>query len=196
MIAFVKGKVIFKDPSYVVIDVNGVGYHIRISVNTYSLIGDSTELMLQTHLHVKEDAHTLYGFFEEEEKRIFQQLISISGVGPNTALMLLSSLKSDELKTAIVNSQVSVIQSVKGIGGKTAQRIILELKDKLPDELLSGEEINSGNSNNTLRNEALSALLTLGYTKAAAEKAIDKVMREHSGNVQLEDLIKSVLKSA
>jgi Holliday junction DNA helicase RuvA len=196
MIAFVKGKLIVKEPSYVIVDVNGVGYHVRVSLNTYSLIGADSEIILHTHLHVKEDAHTLYGFYEEEERQIFQQLISISGVGPNTALMLLSSLKSEELKAAIVNGQVNVIQSVKGIGGKTAQRIILELKDKLPDDVLSETEIKSSGSGNTLKNEALSALLTLGYTKAAAEKAIDKVMREQGGNIQLEDLIKFVLKSA
>jgi holliday junction DNA helicase RuvA len=196
MIAFVRGKVVFKDPSYVVIDVNGIGYNVRISLNTYSLIGDKSEITLTTHMYVKEDGHTLYGFHQEDEKKIFQQLISISGVGPNTALMLLSSLRSDELKSAIVNEDVKVIQSVKGIGGKTAQRIILELKDKLPDGLLEKNSLNSGSGNNTVRSEALSALSTLGYTKVAAEKAIDKVMREQGGTVQLEELIKFVLKSA
>jgi Holliday junction DNA helicase RuvA len=196
MIAFIKGNIISKDPSHVVLDVNGIGYEIRISLNTYSDIGDKSEIRLSTHFHVKEDSHTLYGFTNSEEKRVFLHLISISGVGPNTALMLLSSLRSEELKSAIVNEQVSVIQSVKGIGAKTAQRIILELKDKLPSDMLEESSIKSSQNNNTTRSEALSALLTLGYAKAAAEKAIDKIMREQGSAVSLEELIKNVLKSA
>ncbi len=196
MIAFVRGKVVLKDPSFVLIDVNGIGYSVRISLNTYTLIGDKSEITLSTHFHVKEDAHTLFGFAEEDEKKIFQLLISISGVGPNTALMLLSSLRSDELKSAIVSEDVKLIQSVKGIGAKTAQRIILELKDKLPDGVLEKNTNISQSPGNTLRIEALSALLTLGYTKAAAEKAIENVMREQGQAVKLEELIKFVLKSA
>lgn len=196
MIAFIRGQIVFKDPSHLIIDVNGIGHEVRISLNTYSEIGEKEEVFLHTHFHVKEDSHTLYGFNDKKEKMVFQQLISISGVGPNTALMLLSSLKSSDLMTAIVNSQVSVIQAVKGIGAKTAQRIILELKDKLPDELLENSSLNSSGTDNTMRSEALSALLTLGYTKAAAEKAIDNVMRDKGTNIRLEELIKSVLKSA
>ncbi len=196
MIAFIRGQIVFKDPSHLIIDVNGIGHEVRISLNTYSELGDNEEVLLHTHFHVKEDAHTLYGFNDKKEKMVFQQLISISGVGPNTALMLLSSLKPSDLMSAIINSQVAVIQAVKGIGAKTAQRIILELKDKLPDELLENSSLISSGTDNTMRSEALSALLTLGYTKAAAEKAIDNVMREKGTNIRLEELIKSVLKSA
>lgn len=196
MIAFLKGKILSKDPSSVLIDVNGIGYEVRISLNTYSEMGEKEEIEIHTHLHVKEDSHTLFGFTGIDEKKVFLQLISINGVGPNTALMLLSSLRSDELKNAIMNSEVKTIQSVKGIGAKTAQRIILELKDKLPSELLDEDAIKSVHSNNTRRSEALSALLTLGYSKAAAEKAIEKVMREQGSDIALEDLIKHVLKSA
>lgn len=196
MIAFIRGQIVFRDPSHVLIDVNGIGHEVRISLNTYTDIGEKEEVFLYTHFHVKEDAHTLYGFHDENEKKVFQQLISISGVGPNTALMLLSSLKPSDLMSAIINSQVSVIQAVKGIGAKTAQRIILELKDKLPDELLENSSLKTSGTDNTIRSEALSALLTLGYTKAAAEKAIDNVMREKGSDIRLEELIKSVLKSA
>lgn len=196
MIAFLRGHIVEKDPSNLLIDVNGVGYHVRISLHTYSELHEDHDIFIYTHMHVKEDSHTLYGFYFIEEKTIFQQLISISGVGPNTALLILSSMKPEELMSAIVNEDETAIKSVKGIGGKTAQRIILELKDKLPDDLLEISSSNSSNNNNTIRSEALSALLTLGYTKAAAEKAIENVMREHGADIRLEDLIKSVLKSA
>lgn len=196
MIAFVEGKLIEKEASRLVIDVNGIGYEIRISLNTFSSITSEDKVKLHTHLHVKEDSHTLYGFNQLSEKSTFLQLISISGVGPNTALMILSSMTSAELKSAIVNSDVKAIQSVKGIGSKTAQRIILELKDKLPENLLDESSNISSKSHNTIKSEALSALLTLGYSKAAAEKSIDKVMRENGNEIQLEDLIKYVLKSA
>ena len=192
MIGYLKGILTFKDPTYVILDVNGVGYEVKISLFTFSKIKELTSCLLYTHLHVKEDAHTLYGFFDMEEKSVFLRLISINGVGPNTALMINSSLTVDELKNAIINSDVGSIQKVKGIGNKTAHRIILELKDKFMKE---GFEAGIAPSmNNTLRSEALSALITLGINKNAAEKGIDAMLRKYGSDITLEDLIKFVLK--
>ncbi len=194
MIGYLKGILAVKDPTYVVLDVNGVGYEVKISLNTFSRIKDLGSCLLHTHLHVKEDAQTLYGFFEQEEKKVFLRLISISGVGPNTALMINSSLNVDELRNAIVNEEVAIIQKVKGIGNKTAHRIILELKDKIKKEGIEIGVSSFGGSN--IRNEALSALVTLGINKPTAEKSIDKILKNHAGDLSLEDLIKRVLKQA
>ena len=194
MIGYLKGNLAFKDPTFVIIDVNGVGYEVKISLYTFSKLKDLDACMLYTHLHVKEDAHTLYGFSGKEEKAIFLQLISISGVGPNTALMINSSLEVDELKHAIVNDEVAVIQRVKGIGNKTALRIILELKDKIKKEGMEGGATLSWS--NTIKNEALSALVTLGINKTVAEKSLDRILKKHGDEVTLEELIKLVLKQA
>ena len=194
MIGYLKGNLAFKDPTFVIIDVNGVGYEVKISLYTFSKLKDLDACMLYTHLHVKEDAHTLYGFSGKEEKAIFLQLISISGVGPNTALMINSSLEVDELKHAIVNDEVAVIQRVKGIGNKTALRIILELKDKIKKEGMEGGATLSWS--NTVKNEALSALVTLGINKTVAEKSLDRILKKHGDEVTLEELIKLVLKQA
>lgn len=194
MIGYLKGSLTFKDPTFVIIDVNGVGYEVKTSLYTFSKVKNLDSCLLYTHLHVKEDAHTLYGFFTKEEKSIFLQLISISGVGPNTAVMINSSLTVDELKHAIVNEEVTVIQKVKGIGNKTAHRIILELKDKIKREgLEAGTSFQGGN---TLRNEALSALITLGINKNVAERNIDGILKKHGSDMNLEELIKLVLKNA
>jgi len=195
MIGYLKGKLAFKDPTFVIIDVNGVGYEVKISLYTFSKIKDSESCMLHTHFHVKEDAQTLYGFSGKEEKSVFLQLISINGVGPNTALMINSSLTVSELKNAIVNEEVAVIQKVKGIGNKTALRIILELKDKIRKEGFDGlgTPTIGGNS---IRNEALSALITLGINKNMAEKSVDRILKTQNGDITLEDLIKLVLKQA
>ena len=194
MIGYLKGNLAFKDPTFVIIDVNGVGYEVKISLYTFSKLKNLEACMLYTHLHVKEDAHTLYGFSGKEEKAIFLQLISISGVGPNTALMINSSLEVDELKHAIVHDEVAVIQRVKGIGNKTALRIILELKDKIKKEGLEGGSAMPWN--NTVRNEALSALVTLGINKIVAERSLDRILKTHGDEVTLEELIKLVLKQA
>lgn len=194
MIGYLKGNLTFKDPTFVIIDVNGVGYEVKTSLYTFSKVKDLDSCLLYTHLYVKEDAHTLYGFFGKEEKNMFLQLISISGVGPNTALMINSSLTVEELKNAIVNEEVAVIQKVKGIGNKTAHRIILELKDKIKREGLEAGTPMSGN--NTVRNEALSALITLGINKNVADKSVDKILKTHVGDITVEDLIKLVLKQA
>lgn len=192
MIAHLNGKLATIDPTYVVLDVNGVGYNVRISLNTYSRIKELDACLLYTYLHVKEDAHTLYGFIEKEEKVLFQLLISISGVGPNTAMMLHSSLSVDELERAILHENVAIIQRVKGIGAKTAQRIILELKDKVKKESFSRVAVEL--PGNAIRAEALAALQTLGINKLVAEKSIDQILIKHGNAMSLEELIKLVLK--
>jgi Holliday junction DNA helicase RuvA len=197
MITYLNGDIVEKDPTYLVMEVAGIGYEVKISLNTYGHLKDASKTKLHTHLHIKEDAHTLFGFHEESEKKRFLDLISISGVGPSTALMVLSSLSAEELQSAIVNGDTKTISSVKGIGLKTAQRIILELKDKISKEDLLDKAVGiSLNKGNTVKNEALSALATLGINKAAAEKSIDRIMKEKDGNVSLEELIKLALKRA
>jgi len=197
MIAFLKGKLVHRDPTHVVIEVNGVGYHVHISLQTFSAVKEQENVFLFTHLAIREDAHVLYGFATEGEKRLFQQLTSVSGVGPSTAVVMLSYMNENELKSAIVREDAVALQSIKGIGGKTAQRVIIELKDKLKKE--SWEESQPSISQggyNTVRKEALSALLTLGLPKAVAEKSIDSVLKKSGNTVTLEDLVKQALKNA
>ena len=197
MISFLQGKISDIDPTHIILDVGGVGYHVNISLISYSQIKDLTVVKLFTHLHIKEDAHTLYGFFEISERKRFQQLISISGVGPSTGLMILSSLNPHEIHAAIVNGDVKTISSVKGIGQKTAQRIILELKDKMSkEELEAGQPVISLINGSSIRSEALAALTTLGIPKAAAEKSIDLIIKQNGSEISLEELIKFALKRA
>jgi Holliday junction DNA helicase RuvA len=197
MIAYLQGRLVIKDPTYVIIDVGGIGYEVKISLQTYSKIKDEEQIRLLTYLQIKEDSHTLYGFKEEEEKRLFLLLISINGVGAGTGLMILSSLSTIEIEHALLSGDVATIQHVKGIGAKTAQRIILELKDKVGK---SSSEFNASSvgflkSNNKIREEALQALITLGFTKAVAEKNISAILKKTPGEISLEDLIKSSLKT-
>jgi holliday junction DNA helicase RuvA len=197
MIAFLKGRLAHKEPTFVMVDVNGVGYQANISLQTYSEIKDQENIFLFTHLAIREDAHVLFGFSQESEKKLFQQLISVNGVGPSTAIVMLSYMNSQELKTAIVPENTAALQSIKGIGGKTAQRVIIELKDKLKKE--TWEEsipLVSAGPHNTIRKEALSALLTLGLPKAAAEKSVDAVLKKSGNTITLEDLVKQALKGA
>jgi len=191
MITQIKGRLVEKNPAYIVLDCNGVGYLLRISLNTYSKISDSENCMLYTYLSIKEDSHTLFGFMEKTERELFTSLISVSGVGPNTAQMILSSLSPEQAHQAIMNSNVSVLQSVKGIGGKTAQRIILDLKDKLAKKDIQIN--NSFPQHNTTREEALTALTMLGFAKKSIEQAVDKELSSES-NVDVEELVKRVLK--
>ncbi|WP_026463083.1 Holliday junction branch migration protein RuvA [Adhaeribacter aquaticus] len=196
MIAYIDGKLTHKDPTYVIIDVNGVGYQIKISLNTYSKLAEGERCKLHTFLHIKEDAHTLYGFSELAEKNVFLHLISISGVGPGTGLMIVSSLTVNEIQQAIVQEDVRTIQNVKGIGVKTAQRIILELKDKFrKDNMIDASNI-SAVSHNTNRNEALSALITLGFARNVAEKTLDAIIKRDGSNLSVEELIKLALKTS
>ena len=197
MINYIKGEIVEKEPTHVIIDVNGIGYLIKISLNTYSLIRDSESAKLLTYFHVKEDSQTLFGFKAIEEKELFMLLISISGVGPGTGLMILSSLTPVEIQKAILNDDVATMQNIKGIGTKTAQRIILELKDKMAKfgALDESSEI-FPQLDNTLRNEALSALITLGINRPMAEKSIALVLKNSGDNITLEELIKLSLKTS
>ncbi|TSD63800.1 Holliday junction branch migration protein RuvA [Inquilinus sp. KBS0705] len=193
MYDYIDGKLAFKSPAHVVIDAAGVGYHINISLNTYSAIGDAERCKLYTWLHVKEDAHTLYGFADTGERRLFLHLVSISGIGPNTGRMMLSSITPAEIQAAIVQGNVSLIQRIKGIGPKSAQRIILELQDKLrkegPDTLTIVPVIK------TVKDEALSALVMLGFAKNVAEKVLEQEINKNTGVLTVEQLIKYALKS-
>lgn len=196
MIAFLKGRLFHKDPTFVVMEVNGIGYHVHISLQTYADIKDQEQIMLFTHLSIREDAHVLFGFSKEAEKRMFQMLVSVNGVGPSTAIVMLSYMSIDELKSAIVHDDATTLQRIKGIGGKTAQRVIIELKDKLKKDAL--EEIipsQTGVRHNTLRNEALSALITLGINRSAAEKSVDMVLKKSGNTLTLEELVKQALKN-
>ncbi len=196
MIAYLKGKLVHKEPTHVLIEVNGVGYQVGISLHTFSEIKDKEDLKLFTYLHVREDAHILFGFATEAEKQMFQLLISVNGVGPNTALVVLSYLAPEELKSAIVNEDAAALQAVKGIGGKTALRLILELRDKLKKEAQEGIPGIPGMMRNTLRHEALTALVTLGIGKLAAEKSVDMILKKSGGVISLEELVKQALKTA
>jgi Holliday junction DNA helicase RuvA len=193
MYAYIDGKLAFKCPTYVVIDAGGIGFQINISLNTYGAIQDTERCKLYTWLHVKEDGHTLYGFFEEGERRLFLHLISVSGIGPNTGRMILSSITPSEIQAAIVQGDVPLIQRIKGIGPKSAQRMILELQDKLkkegPDSLINMP------SHNTAKDEALSALVMLGFAKNVAEKSLDTAIKTGSENLSVEQLIKIALKN-
>ena len=195
MIAYLKGKLAHKEPTFVLLEVNGIGYQVSISLHTFSEIKDREDLKLLTYLHVREDAHILYGFASEAEKQMFQYLISVNGVGPNTALMVLSYLSPTDLKAAIVREDVATLQSVKGIGGKTAQRLVLELKDKLRKDPVD-EPGKPGLVHNTIRHEALTALITLGIAKAAAEKSVDAILKKSGNTISLEELVKQALKNA
>jgi holliday junction DNA helicase RuvA len=196
MIAYIDGKLTHKDPTYVIIDVNGIGYQIKISLSTYSSLPAGERCKLHTYLHIKEDAHTLYGFTTAAEKEVFLHLISISGVGPNTGLMILSSLSVEEVQQAIIREDVRTIQQVKGIGAKTAQRVILELKDKMKKEVLLSDSVVPAAAHNTNRAEALSALVTLGFAKNVAEKTLDTIIKREGGNLSVEELIKFALKTS
>ena len=194
MYDYISGKLAFKCPAYVVIDAGGVGYHINISLNTFSGLSiNENNCKLFIWLHVKEDAHTLYGFADEGERRLFLHLISVSGIGPNTGRMMLSSITPAEIQQAIIKGDVPLIQRIKGIGPKSAQRIVLELQDKLkkegPDSLISVPV------NHTVKEEALSALVMLGFAKNAAEKVVDQIVKKEEENLTVEKLIKIALKN-
>jgi Holliday junction DNA helicase RuvA len=197
MIAFVKGRLAHKEATHVIIEVNGIGYEVFISLATYSKIKEEESCMLYTHFHVKEDSQALYGFLSEAEKGNFLDLISISGIGPSTAMIMQSSLSTGEIKTAIINEDVKTIQQIKGIGAKTAQRVVLELKDKLRKEGFSAENVQiPGDFDNNLRAEALSALVMLGINRNTAQKSIETVLRNSENNITLEQLIKQALQAS
>ncbi|WP_026914142.1 Holliday junction branch migration protein RuvA [Christiangramia portivictoriae] len=191
MIHHLKGQLIEKNPTYVVIDCNGVGYTVNISLHTFSLIPESEAISLYTYLQVKEDSHTLYGFKEKSEREIFKLLISVSGVGTSTARVMLSSLQPKEVINAIATGDVLTIQSVKGIGAKTAQRVILDLKDKVLKVMGDDEVLMT--PNNTNKEEALSALEILGYNRRQAGKVVEKILKDEPEST-VESIIKMALK--
>ena len=192
MYSFISGKVAEKNPAYVVIDNQGIGYLINITLNTFTAIGEQEEVKLYVHLAIREDAHVLYGFYTEEERSLFLQLITVSGVGCNTARLILSSLSVKETVDAISSNNTKAIQNVKGIGAKTAQRIIVDLHDKLSKLNISeGEKTPAGY--NTLKEEALSALMVLGFNRTNIEKILDKLMSKME-NPNVEQLIKEALR--
>lgn len=189
MIGQLNGKLVEKNPTELIIECGGVGYEVKISLNTFSTIGSDEAIKIFTKLVVREDAQILYGFASKEEREMFNHLISVSGIGPNTAMIMLSSLVPDEIAHAIQSEDVRTIQSIKGIGAKTAQRVIIDLKDKMLKMVFSSENI--FNQNNTKRFDALTALVSLGFDKKSAEKAIDKIA---TGDETVEKLIKEALK--
>jgi Holliday junction DNA helicase RuvA len=192
MIAQIQGKLLEKTPTEVVIDCNGVGYHINISLHTYTLLPKTDFIKLYTHLIIKEDAHSLYGFVEKSEKEIFKMLLTVSGIGAGIARTMLSSLEPKQIIQALASSDVNTIQSIKGIGGKTAQRAILDLKDKVL-KLYDLDEV-SMFQNNTNRDEALSALEVLGFVRKTSEKVVDKVISQNP-DATVELIIKLALKN-
>jgi Holliday junction DNA helicase RuvA len=194
MIYHVEGKLVEKTPTYVVIDAGGVGYVMQISLNTFSKIGDSEKCKLFTEqMYVRDDMPRFYGFADVAERNLFRLLVSVSGVGGTSALLMLSSLTAAEIQNAIATANVAVIKSVKGIGEKTAQRVIVDLKDKMGKSDLSSEIFT--NTNNTLKEEALSALVMLGFNKQGADKVLDKIIRTEGTGQTVEQLIKSALKN-
>ncbi len=192
MIAHIHGKLVEKTPTHIVIDCGGVGYHINISLHTYSLLPTSDFIKLFTYVQIKEDAHTLFGFVEKTEREIFKMMLSVSGIGASIARTMLSSLEPKQVIHAIASGDLATIQSVKGIGTKTAQRVIIELKDKVL-KLYDLEEV-SLIQNNTNKDEALSALEVLGFVRKAAEKVVEKIARENP-DATVEFIIKQALKN-
>lgn len=193
MISYLKGPITHKNPSFILVEAAGVGYHVNISLYTYTKIEKLESVKILTHYHVKEDGHTLFGFADEQERRLFQLLISVSGVGPSTALIVLSSMNPEELRAAIIGEDVPSIKRVKGIGPKTAQRIILDLKDKMVKE--SGESPTLiSPQNNTMREEALSALVNLGFPRPSVQRALNRVLDKEPNTPTAEQLIKLALR--
>jgi holliday junction DNA helicase RuvA len=192
MIAFLRGDFVYKTPAQVHVDVNGVGYELQITLNTYARIQHLEKGILQTYFHVREDAQILFGFFDVAEKEMFIQLISVSGVGASTARMMLSSMKPDEIGRAIVQGNAKLLESIKGIGKKSAERIILELRDKIAKP--AWESNIPPLINNTLEQDALNALIALGIARSAAEQALRKVLSGNAEIYKVEEIIKRALK--
>jgi Holliday junction DNA helicase RuvA len=192
MLAFVRGQFAIKTPARVVVDVNGVGYDLQISLNTYSSISNKTDGMLHTYLHITENAQTLYGFADVAEKEIFLQLISVSGVGASTARMMLSGMKPDEIARAIVQGNTKQLESIKGIGRKSAERLIVELRDKLGKQAMDSPL--AAHTATTEDTDAITALVALGISRPMAENAVKKVTKTQTG-IALEDIIKQALKN-
>lgn len=189
MYEYIIGKVVTLTPTYLILDNRGIGYFIHITLHTYGQIQTGTDEKLYIHQHIREDAHLLFGFKEEKEREVFRLLLSVSGIGANTARMILSAMSPDELMQAIASEQVALLQGVKGIGAKTAQRLVIELKDKITRVLPQNLPL----TNNTFVDEALSALVMLGFPKQQVEKALSDIVRQHP-QLSVEELVKMALK--
>ena len=192
MIAHLQGKLVEKSPTQIIIDCGGVGYHVNISLHTYSLLPNTDFIKVYTHLQIKEDSHTLFGFMEKSEREIFRLLLSVSGIGASIARTMLSSLDPKQITNAIASADVLTIQSIKGIGSKTAQRVILDLKEKVL-KLYDLDEVSMSQSN-TNRDEALSALEVLGFIRKASERVVEKIVKEDP-DASVESIIKKALKN-
>ncbi|OHX65896.1 Holliday junction branch migration protein RuvA [Flammeovirga pacifica] len=197
MYYYISGKLVKKTPTSAIIDVNGVGYEIRWPLSAYSAANEGDNVKLYTYFYVKEDMQQLFGFLSENDRTVFLQLISISGVGPSTGLAFLSSLTTAEICSAIMQEDVKTIQSVKGIGAKTAQRVVIELRDKISKLQYSGELVQNAIANaqdTSIVNEAIDALVALGFTRAAAQKSVKLIQKKHGNDLSVEKLIKLALK--
>ena len=194
MITHLRGNIIELNPTNLILDCNGIGYYLNISLNTFSKLNtiENNDCKILTHLHIREDAHTLFGFFNQEERKIFLMLLSVSGIGASTAMMILSSLNSNEIRMAILKEDLVTLKSIKGIGMKSAQRIIIDLKDKMTDLQLNQGDVVVQNDN-IKRNEALSALETLGFSAKDINKVLDNILSENS-DLSVEQVIKMSLK--
>ncbi len=192
MFEYIKGTVVVLKPSHIVLEANSIGYFVTISLNTYTQLNGQETVKLFIHEAIREDAHLLYGFASESERELFRLLISVNGIGSNTAIMMFSSLSPDEIRNAILNENITLLKSIKGIGIKTAQRVVIDLKDKVGKSPASEQIVAS--ADNTLRNEALSALVMLGFAKKPVEKELDKILAANP-NLTVENVIKQALKS-
>jgi Holliday junction DNA helicase RuvA len=195
MFAYLKGEITYKSPTFITLEVHGVGYHVNIPLSTYSVILPLDKTTIYTHFHVREDTQTLYGFATQGERLLFVQLISVSGVGPNTAQIVLSTLSVDEIRSAVLGEQVHLLQKVKGIGAKTAKQIILDLKDKIVKEAPDMAILPSTAIGNAMREEALTGMVALGFNRIAVQKALNSVLKENPHPESTEVLIKATLRA-
>lgn len=195
MYAYLKGEITFRSPAFITLEVSGVGFHVNIPLSTYTAIEGQERATIYTHLIVREDAHTLFGFATQTERNMFVQLIGVTGVGATTAQLILSSMSVDEVRAAIIGEQAHVLQRVKGIGAKTAKQIILDLKSKLTKDASEGSPVLLPSLDNAVREEALSALIALGFNRIAVQKALNHILKENPNVSRVEDLIKLALKA-
>jgi len=195
MYAYLKGEITHLTPAFLTLEVNGIGFHLHIPLSTYTALQGKEKATLYTHFNVREDAHTLFGFATQVERSMFVHLISVSGVGPSTAQLLLSSMTADEIRAAIIGEQAHILQRAKGIGPKAAKQIILDLKDKMTREAPDGPVLLPGAAaNNTTREEALTALIALGFNRITVQKALNQIAKELPTTARVEEMIKAALK--
>lgn len=195
MYAYLKGEITFRSPAFITLEVNGIGFHVNIPLSTYTAIEGKERATIYTHLIVKEDSHTLFGFATQTERAMFVLLIGVTGVGATTAQLILSSMTVDEVRAAVIGEQAHILQRVKGIGAKTAKQIILDLKNKLSKESPDAGAVLLPSIDNNVREEALSALVSLGFNRIAVQKALNQVLKDNPGVTKVEDLIKLALRA-